>query len=223
MIHIDLLYSRYIEDMYPPPPEIYDPMYDYRHYPPYEPYMARMPYSEYNNYPGNRYDIPEDYPPPLYGNDIESRYYMRSDIPSSPPAIPPPPLPPSSSLPRKRMIYYAYLPEVVRSPPTVDYRYRSYDRSSYDPYYDYGYNYYDQPMMSGTYRRPMAERQMIAEKPAPIRHDYRTSRPLRMNDDVVATKNIPIVKEKRFDQDRSYYDDVKRYTHRRSSEYEPYY
>lgn len=214
--------------MYPPPPEIYDPMYEnYRQQPPYDPYMARMPYPEYNNYPGSRYDVPDyrDYPP-LYGNDIDSRYYMRSDM------MPPPPISPasgaaapSSTLPRKRMIYYAYLPEVVRSPPTVDLRYRSYDR--YDPYYDYSYPYYDQPMMSGSYRRPVPERQAAIEKPPMRSREYssRTSRPLRIHDEPIKNSSISPVKEKRFDQDsRSYYDDVKRsmytYSYRRPSEYD---
>lgn len=198
--------------MYPPPPDFYDPMYDYRQYPHIDPYMPRPSYSEYNDYHNQRHDLPDyqDYPP-MYENDIESRYYMRSDMP------------PPSVLPRKRTIYYAYLPEVVRSPPTVDFRYRSHDR--YDPYYhDYGYkNYYDQPMMSGAYHRPIPERQMIAEKSS-MRSDYRTSRPLRIQDN---TAKISTSKEKRFDQNKPYYDDVKRpmYTHsyRRPIEYNAMY
>lgn len=196
--------------MYPPPPDFYDPMYDYRQYPHIDPYMPRPSYSEYNNYHSHRYDQPDyqDYPP--FGNDIESRYYMRSDMPSSP------------AIPRKRTIYYAYLPEVVRSSPTVDFRYRSQDR--YDPYYyDYGYNYYDQPMMSGAYRRPLPEPQMIAEKSS-MRHDYRTSRPLRIEDEAA---KISTSKEKRFNQDKSYYDDAKHpmymNSYRRPNEYNSMY
>lgn len=194
--------------MYPPPPDFYDPMYDYRQYSHIDPYMPRPSYSEYNNYyHSQRNDLPnyQDYPP-MYGNDIESRYYMQSDMP------------PSSALPRKRTIYYAYLPEVVRSPPTVDFRYRSHDR--YDPYHhDYGYNYYDKSMVSGTYRHPTPEQQMNAEKSS-MRLAYRTSRPLRIHGD--ATK-ILTSKEKRFDQNKSYNDDAKRpmytYSYRRPIEY----
>lgn len=108
--------------MYPPPPEMYDQGYDYYRYNGQynNNYMSRQPYPNYN-----RYDIPDyrDYPS-SYGNDIENRYLSR-EIPTS-----------QSDYPRRRMIYYAYLPEVVRSPPTVDLRYRSYDRfDKYDPYY----------------------------------------------------------------------------------------
>lgn len=127
---IFFVYSRYIEDMYPPPPEMYDPMYDYRYNGQYNQYMSRQPYPSYN-----RYDIPDynDYPP-SYGNEIENRYFSR-EIPSSP----------QSDYPRRRMIYYAYLPEVVRSPQTVDLRYRSYNRiDKYDPYaYDPYFDRYD--------------------------------------------------------------------------------
>lgn len=183
--------------MYPPPPETYDPMFDYI---PYDMYPARrFPYTRYNNYPGSRYDTPDyrDYPP-MYGNEIDSRYYMRSEIPYMPPA-----------LPRKRTIYYAYLPEVVRSPPTVDFRYRSYDR--YEPYSPELYNPYEANMISSAYRRPMFDRQSIPE--ASIKFDHRTSKPLKVNyDDTV--RNSSSTKEKRFDQERQY---------RKSNEYDPYY
>lgn len=186
-----------MEDMYPPPPEMYDPMFDYNG--PYDMYpMRRFPYPSYNNYPGNRYDIPDyrDYSP-MYGNEIDSRYYMRSDMmPSA--------LPPSSALPRKRTIYYAYLPEVVRSPPTVDFRYRSYDR--YEPYYPDTYNSYEANMISSAYRRPIPER-------VPIKYDYRTSRPMKVDYDYT-THNSSSIKEKRFDQEKPY---------RKSDEYDSYY
>lgn len=177
----------------PPPPEMYDPMFNYNA--PYD-MMHRFPYNGYNNYPGNRYDIP-DYP--MYGNEIDNRYYMRSDMMQ-------PPLPSSSALPRKRTIYYAYLPEVVRSPPTVDFRYRSYDR--YDPYY---YNPYEANMVSSTYRRPMYDRLPISERP--MKHDYRSSRPMKINTND-ATRTNTSVKEKRFDQERS---------NQKSNEYDSFY
>lgn len=169
--------------------------------------VRRFLYSGYNNYPGSRYDTPDykDYPP-MYGNEIDSRYYMRSEIPH----MIPPALSPSSALPRKRTIYYAYLPEVVRSPPTVDFRYRSYNR--YEPYYPDSYNSYDANMMGGAYRRPMFDKQTMPER-ASIKYDYRTSKPMKVNyEDTI--RNSSSIKEKRFDQERQY---------RKSDEYDPYY
>lgn len=112
----------------------------------------------------------------MYVNEIDDRYYMRTDMMS-------PSLPLPSALPRKRTIYYAYLPEVVRSPPTVDIRYRSHDR--YNPYYpDYEYNNYE------VMRRP--------EKSS--KYDYRTSRPFKAyNDDI--KQNSYTVREKRFNHE----------------------
>lgn len=194
--------------MYPPPPQppsadLYDPI-DYNA--PYsDPYVRRFPYSGYNGYySGNRYDISDyrDYPP-MYGNEIDSRYYMRTDINMMPP-------PPSSTLPRKRMIYYAYLPEVVRSPPTVG-RYRSYDR--YDSYYPDYYNNYE--ASNFIYRRPLEKS---------FKSDYRTSRPMKSNDDT--TRNSSSFKEKRFNNERSYDDNelaMHTYVHRRPSEYDSFY
>lgn len=191
--------------MYPPPPEIYDPMNDYNG--PHDPYMRPPPYSGYNNgYPGNRYDIPDyrDYPP-MYGNDIDDRYYMRSDM-----------MPPSP--PRKRTIYYAYLPEVVRSPPSVDLRYRTYDH--YDPYYSEFYNPYE-TMMNNPYRRPYSERPI---ERAPLRYDSRSPRPMKISSDGMMRNNSS-VKEKRFDQERSYDSKISMhpYYNRRPSEYDSYF
>lgn len=185
--------------MYPPPPDTYDPMFDNI---PYDMYpVRRFPYSGYNNYPGGRYDTPDyrDYPP-MYGNEIDNRYYMRSEIPYM---IPP-------TLARKRTIYYAYLPEVVRSPPTVDFRYRSYDR--YEPYYPDSYSSYDANMINNAYRRPMIDRQPIPEKSS-IKYDYRTSKPIKAHyDDSIRISSS--IKEKRFEPERQY---------RKSDEYESYY
>lgn len=99
----------------------------------YDRYMPRQPSypDQYYDYPNSRFDIPEprDYRP-VYTNNLEDRY------PDSDPVGPPR---------NRRIIYYANLPEVVRSPPTVDLRYRSYNR--FDPYYPF------EPM-SGAYRKP---------------------------------------------------------------------
>lgn len=117
--------------MYPPPINQYDEaMYD----PYYGPPNQRQPYSYYGrDYPA----LPDyrDYPPP-YANEIDGRYYGR-EMPANN----------QNDYPRRRMIYYAYLPEVVRSPPMVDLRYRSYDRfDQYDPYYGDHYDRYDSYM-----------------------------------------------------------------------------
>lgn len=187
-----------------PPPYYNEPVYDFNG--PYDPYMRRFQYSDY---PGSRYD---DYPP-VYGNDIDSRYYMRTDV------IPPPPMPPLSKLPRKRTIYYAYLPEVVRSPPTVDLRYRSYDR--YDPYYNEFYNY-EGNMARSTYRHPMRDRQSISERGSML-HDHRTARPMKHYDDYVS-RNSSSIKEKRFNSDKLYTDNrlsMRPYPYRRFSEFDP--
>ncbi|XP_031626111.1 uncharacterized protein LOC116342578 [Contarinia nasturtii] len=206
--------DRYFEDMYPPPPPHsqpdmpYDPMFDYNL--PYDLYMRRQ-YA----YPGSRYDIPDyrDFYPPMYGNDIDSRYYMRTDSMQ-------PSLPASSVVPRKRTIYYAYLPEVVRSPPSVDFRYRSYDRydSRYEPapYYPEYYNRYEaNSMVSNAYHRP----------DKPFKHEYRTTKPMKIyNDDMV--RNNSSFKEKRFDHERFYNDNklpMQTYSHHRPSEYDSYY
>lgn len=118
--------------MYPPPAQYdgYDTMYD-QYYGPPNAYMSRQPYPYY----GRDYaQVPDyrDYPAP-YGNEVDGRYYGR-EMPANN----------QNDYPRRRMIYYAYLPEVVRSPPMVDLRYRSYDRfDQYDPYHADYYNRYD--------------------------------------------------------------------------------
>lgn len=216
--------------MYPPPPpppspiELNDPIYDYNG--PYDPYMRK--FSSYIDYPGNRY-LPDyrDYPP-IYDNEIDSRYYMRSDM-MPPPPPPPPQLPPqpsmsaSATLPRKRTIYYAYLPEIVRSPPTVDLRYRSYDR--YDPYYNDFQNYETNSIMRNTYRHLKPNRQSTAERGSMLR-DYRTSRPMNLyNDDMTHNNsNNTTLKEKRIDMDRFYSGNkpISSYSYRRFREYDPY-
>lgn len=199
--------------MYPP----HEPMFDYNG--PYDPFMHRFPYSDYysSGYAGSRYDIPDykDYPP-LYTNEIDNQNYMRTDVMS-----PPPPPPPPMALPRKRTIYYAYLPEVVRSPPTVDFRYRSYDR--YEPNYSNYYNY-EANMVKNPYHRPLLDRQAIAEK-TPTRYEYRSARPMKhYNDDILRAGSSS--KEKRFDPDRPQNDNkipLHAYSHRRSYDYDPFY
>lgn len=201
--------------MYPPPPpsplDLIDQTYDFDG--PYDPYTRR--YSPYVDYPGNRYlDDYRDYPP-IHDNDIDNSYYMRSMPPP-----PPPPMPASSTLPRKRTIYYAYLPEIVRSPPTVNLRYRSYDR--YDPYYNDFQNYQTNSIMRNTYRHIKPNRQSILERGSMLR-DYRTARPMNLYNDDMARNNTSL-KEKTPDGDRFYSGNkpIPSYSYRRYREYDPY-
>lgn len=138
-------------DMHQPPPyynkeysrsgyyDDYQPMDRYDRYSPpqdyynrNDPYYYRQPMNPYYNnpYTDRRYEYPEmrnynNYPPP-YMNDVG---YM-----------PPPPS-------NRRVIYYATLPEVVRTP-EGDSRYRTYKRLDDDYYYrpdDYNRRYYRNP------------------------------------------------------------------------------
>uniref|UniRef100_A0A1A9VC25 DUF4209 domain-containing protein n=1 Tax=Glossina austeni TaxID=7395 RepID=A0A1A9VC25_GLOAU len=115
----------------------YDP-YNYethflyrRHYDPYDSYSPRMPqYPEpYYNYPDRRYDIPEprEYQP-IYNNEIydKSSAYTPLTYPDSYAA----PSAYSKDYPRnyRRIVYYAHLPEIVRTP---------YDYAGPNSRYDY--------------------------------------------------------------------------------------
>lgn len=211
-----LIFRRYIDDMYPPPPphlpiDMGEQVYDFNG--PYDPYMRKFP--PYINYPSNRYlSDYRDYPP-LYDNGIDNRYYMRSDMM-------PQPMPVSPTMPRKRMIYYAYLPEIVRSPPTVDLRYRTYDR--YDPiHYNEFQNYETNSVMRNAYRHSKPMRQPPIAERGSVLHDNRTVRPMGFYNDDVARNST--TKEKRMNLDRFYSDNrpVMPQSYRRFREYDPYF
>ncbi|XP_037934586.1 uncharacterized protein LOC119668959 [Teleopsis dalmanni] len=113
-------------------PYNYEDHYLYRrHYDPYDSYSPRMPqYPEpYYNYPDHRYDIPEprDYMP-IYNNDIYDKApYPAANYQTGFPYS-------SSKYPdyarnQRRIIYYAHLPEIVRTP--YDYVNR-YNRDRYE-------------------------------------------------------------------------------------------
>ncbi|XP_039959129.1 uncharacterized protein LOC120773960 [Bactrocera tryoni] len=113
----------------------YDP-YNYedhylhrRHYDPYDSYSPRIPqYPElYYNYPDRRYDIPEprEYVP-VYNNEIyDKTLYPAANYPSSNSYA-------STKYPeyprnQRRIVYYAHLPEIVRTPYDYSNRYDRYD------------------------------------------------------------------------------------------------
>ena len=131
----------------------------------YDSYMPRMP-ERYYFYPDRRYDIPEirDYRP-LYSNDIADR--SSSDY--------------SPSNRNRRIIYYATLPEIVRTSPNVDLRYRS---SRYDPLYNrYSSAYYS---AADAYRSNRLPRDYI--KPG----STTTVRPTRPDSDTKEYTTSPI-------------------------------
>lgn len=111
-------------------------MYNYNPYPmdysrsfdAYERYMPKEPAypDHYYDYPDSRYDLPEprDYRP-LYTNDINERYPYQYPIPNT--------------NRNRRIIYYATLPEIVRTPPSVDLRYKSYNNRYDEPYDNYAF------------------------------------------------------------------------------------
>ncbi|KAJ6635301.1 hypothetical protein Bhyg_13886 [Pseudolycoriella hygida] len=125
-------YSRYERDdmFYNPYPQDYSRSFDM-----YERYMPREPAypDHYYDYPDSRYDLPEprDYRP-IYTNDIYDRYPHEY------------PMPPPIANRNRRIIYYATLPEIVRTPPSVDLRYKS-QNNRYDDSYD-NYAFYNRDM-----------------------------------------------------------------------------
>lgn len=190
------------------PMDMSNQIYDFNG--PYDPYMRRLP--PHQHYPINRFISDyRDYP--FYDNEIDNRYYMRSDMMSHP-------MPASSNLPRKRTIYYAYLPEIVRSPPTVDLRYRSYNR--YDPYNDFR-NYETNSIMRNAYRHLKPNRQSFSERDSMLQ-DNRANKPMNFYKDDMARNNTSI-KEKRNNVDRIYSENRPMYPHsyRRFREYDPYF
>lgn len=125
---------------------------------------------------------------------VDDRFYTPTDM-----AAPP--------ISRRRIIYYAHLPEVVRNPAAADQRYRSYER--YDPYYDY-YNY--NPMMSA-YRNPMPNRPYL--RPESEYHAASSTRPLKTNETMRSSKT-----DKRFDvNDKFIADTVPTRTHSYRGDY----
>ncbi|XP_073830650.1 uncharacterized protein [Musca autumnalis] len=136
-------YDRYDEQYSRYDPYNYEDHFLYRrHYDPYDSYSPRMPqYPEpYYNYPDRRYDIPEprEYLP-MHNNEIYEKsayapipyaerypvlakyptdYHAKypTDYGTKYPTDYPAKYPLDYSRPNKRIVYYAHLPEIVRTP-----------------------------------------------------------------------------------------------------------
>lgn len=166
-------------------------MYNYNPYPMdysrsfdvYDRYMPKEPAypDHYYDYPDSRYDLPEprDYRP-LYSNDISDRY------PYHPYQMPPP-----ATNRNRRIIYYATLPEIVRTPPSVDLRYKSYN-NRYDDLYD-NYGYYNRDMEinrnrpaylpnAGALKDERTSQMKMKEKPGMVDAPVRVSGSLTVKD-----------------------------------------
>lgn len=139
-------------------------------------------------YPNGAYDLPEPRDVYPYTNEIDRM-------------SPPPPVPPYQSAYQasnnRRIIYYATLPEVVRSPPNVDLRYRSrYTDRSYDPLYQN--NYYNDRYRSNRLPRfyqqnpstSSSTRSTLTEIKDPIKSTpVRISSQLKVKD---SSRNVPM-------------------------------
>ncbi|XP_053696575.1 uncharacterized protein LOC128743907 [Sabethes cyaneus] len=124
-------YDEYHRDMmdrmHPPAPHRFDTYYQRRYDTDYDTYFPRYTFPNYYYYPDKRFDVPSYYRDRNYllTNDV-------MDVPSVPPQS-------VYKFPRRnrRIIYYATLPEIVRTPPNVDLRYRNYNKfnNRFDPFY----------------------------------------------------------------------------------------
>ncbi|XP_037040690.1 uncharacterized protein LOC119077587 [Bradysia coprophila] len=177
-------YSRYERDdmfNYNPYPMDYSRSFDV-----YDRYMPKEPAypDHYYDYPDSRYDLPEprDYRP-LYSNDISDR---GDRYPYHPYQMPPP-----ATNRNRRIIYYATLPEIVRTPPSVDLRYKSYN-NRYDDLYD-NYAYYNRDMEinrnrpaylpnAGALKDERTSQMKIKEKPGIVDAPVRVSGSLTVKD-----------------------------------------
>ncbi|XP_038121735.1 uncharacterized protein LOC6049281 [Culex quinquefasciatus] len=123
-------YDEYHRDMmdrmHPPSPHRFDAYYQRRYdQADYDNYFPRYTFPSYYYYPDKRFDVPS-----YYRGD---RNYLLSNDVMDVPNVPPPVYIPSRN---RRIIYYATLPEIVRTPPNVDLRYRPYQNkfaNRYDP------------------------------------------------------------------------------------------
>ncbi|XP_055548400.1 uncharacterized protein LOC129731985 [Wyeomyia smithii] len=123
-------YDEYHRDMmdrmHPPAPHRFDTYYQRRYDSDYDTYFPRYTFPSYNYYPDKRFDVPSYY--------RDRNYLLTNDVMDIPPVPPQVHKYPSR---KRRIIYYATLPEIVRTPPNVDLRYRNYNKfnNRFDPFY----------------------------------------------------------------------------------------
>ncbi|XP_055606246.1 uncharacterized protein LOC129755456 [Uranotaenia lowii] len=96
-----------MDRMHPPSPHRYDTYYQRRYDNDFDPYFPRYSYPSYYYYPDKRFDVPYYY--------RDRNHLLTNDVMDTP-YVPPPVYIPSRN---RRIIYYATLPEVVRTPPNV--------------------------------------------------------------------------------------------------------
>ncbi|XP_050086269.1 uncharacterized protein LOC126571630 [Anopheles aquasalis] len=116
------LHPEMFDRMYPPAPHHYDHYYERRYdSDSYDSYFPRYKYPYYYYFPDNRYDIPM---PHRDRNYIYTNHLLNGFSETNRPI----------SLRNRRIIYYATLPEIVRTPPNVELRYRVQGyHNKYDP------------------------------------------------------------------------------------------
>lgn len=138
-------YDEYHRDMmdrmHPPAPHRFDMYYQRRYDNDYDTYFPRYSFPSYYYYPDKRFDVPSYY--------RDRNYLLTNDV------LDAPVIPPYVPTRNRRIIYYATLPEVVRTPPTVDLRYRNYNKypNRYDPFYPT-----KAPYKASTERNPSGDR-----------------------------------------------------------------
>ncbi|XP_062565397.1 uncharacterized protein LOC134227748 isoform X2 [Armigeres subalbatus] len=164
-------YDEYHRDMmdrmHPPAPHRFDMYYQRRYDNDYDSYFPRYSFPSYYYYPDKRFDVPSYY--------RDRNYLLTNDVMDQPV------IPPSTYIPsrNRRIIYYATLPEVVRTPPNVDLRYRNYNKypNRYDPFYPT-----KAPYKVSTERNPTGDRKD---------DKYVSSTPIKIVRDLEAQQETP--------------------------------
>ncbi|XP_035777612.1 uncharacterized protein LOC118458829 isoform X2 [Anopheles albimanus] len=116
------LHPEMFDRMHPPAPHQYDHYYERRYDVDYDSYFPRYKYPYYYYFPDNRYDIPM---PHWERNYIYTNNVLKGFSGTNRPI----------SMRNRRIIYYATLPEIVRTRPNAEMRYRLQGyRNKYDPF-----------------------------------------------------------------------------------------
>ncbi|XP_052889823.1 uncharacterized protein LOC128298124 [Anopheles moucheti] len=120
--------------MHPPAPHRYDHYYERRHDVENDSYFPRYKYPYYYYYPDRRYDVPLYYRDRnyLYTNEIEqpAHGFPMYNVPFPATMI----RPAAPAMRNRRIIYFATLPEIVRTHPKEPYNQRLYQGNRYEPY-----------------------------------------------------------------------------------------